>query len=253
MPTPFTHLAVAQRLLDDPSLALEHRELFRRELGAFLLGNVAADARNESGSPRAATHFYDYAQDMDEHMPWEVMLQHNPSLWEPHDEAHTAFVAGYVAHLSMDEIWSRQMVGPQFLVRDWATRSHRWVMLHVILIHMDERDERQLAPWQAESLAAAEPHGWTHFLSDASLSNWRDLVADQIRPGGHSQTLEIFGARANRTPEQLRALLDNPSEMDAALWQFIPQQVLASTEADMYSHALTQTAAYLAEARIPAR
>ena len=253
MPTPFTHLAAAQRLLDESTLALEHRELFRRELGAFLLGNVAADARNESGTPRAATHFYDYAQEITDETPWSVMLRQNPELWTPQDDAHAAFIAGYVAHLSMDEIWSRRMVGPHFVERDWAERNHRWVMLHVILIFMDERDQRSLADWQAEALAHAEPHLWTSFLTDTSLAHWRDMIADQLRPGGWSQTLDIFGARAKRTPEQLRTLLDNPSEMHESLWQHIQPELLAEIEGEMYDHAVTQTAAYLAQARIAAR
>lgn len=253
MPTPFTHLAAAQRLLDEPKLAPDYRELFRRELGAFLLGNVAADARNESGTPRVATHFYDYAQAITDEMPWSVMMRENPQLWVPQDDAHAAFVAGYVAHLSMDEIWSRRMVGPHFVERDWAERNHRWVMLHVILIYMDERDLMTLADWQGEVLAQAEPHLWTSFLTDASLSHWRDMIADQLRPGGQSQTLDIFGMRAKCTPEQLRAMLDNPLTMHKSLWQHIPPSLLGEIEADMYAHAVTQTAAYLAQARIAAR
>ena len=253
MPTPFTHLAAAQRLLDEPELAPDTRDLFRRELGAFLLGSVAADARNESGTPRAATHFYDYAQEITDETPWSVMLRENPELWTPKDDAHAAFIAGYVAHLSMDEIWSRRMVGPHFVEREWAERNHRWVMLHVILIYMDERDLAVLAPWQSEALASAAPHHWTTFLTDTSLMHWRNMIADQLRPEGHSQTLDIFGARAKRTPEQLRALLDNPSEMQSSLWQHIPPDLLTEIEAGMYSHAVTQTAAYLAQAGIAAR
>lgn len=253
MPTPFTHLATAQRLLIEPALAPETRELFRRETGAFLLGNVAADARNESGTPRAATHFYDYAQEITEEMPWSAMLRENPALWRPQDAAHAAFVAGYVAHLSMDEIWSRRMVGPHFVARDWAERSQRWVMLHVILIYMDERDLGALAGWQGRTLADAQPHLWTSFLTDESLAHWRDMIADQLNPGGQSQTLNIFGERAKRTPDQLRALLDNPAEMQASLWQHISPDLLKAVEAEMYAHAVTQTAAYLAQAQIAAR
>lgn len=253
MPTPFTHLAAAQRLLNDSALAPEHRDLFRRELSAFLLGSVAADARNESGSDRAATHFYDYAKEITDEMPWQAMLRQNPQLWTPQNEAHEAFVAGYIAHLSMDEIWSRRMVGPQFFARDWVSLEHRWVMLHVILIVMDERDERTLEDWQGEALKLAAPHHWTDFLTDSSLMNWRDLVASQLLPGGHSLTLDIFGPRARRTPEQLRHLLDDRQALEANLWQYVSQDFLTQTEADMYAHAVTQTADYLARAQLVAR
>lgn len=126
-------------------------------------------------------------------------------------------------------------------------------MLHVILIFMDERDQGLLAAWQGSELSRAQPRGWTPFLTDKSLENWRDLIAQQIQPDGHSQTLEIFGARANRSPAELRALLDDSRAMQESLWQHIPQELLASTEAAMYKHALIQTSTYLNEARILAR
>lgn len=253
MPTPFSHLAVAQRLLDDPLLSADHRALMRRELGAFLLGSVAADARIEAGAPRAATHFYEYSQHMTEEMPWEAMMRLNPSLWEPHDDAHAAFVAGYVGHLSMDEIWSRRMVGPHFVGREWAESEHRWVMLHVILIVMDERDVRLIATGLGEALSAAAPQAWAPFLPDSDLIRWRDLVAGQLLPGGRSLTLEIFGPRAGRTPEQLRQLLDDPDRMHESLWRHIPRDLLAETETAMYAHAVTQVAAYFNQATIRVR
>jgi hypothetical protein len=253
MPTPFTHLAAAQRFLDEPAIAEEHRELFRQHLGAFLLGNVAADARNESGTPRAATHFYDFAEKMTADMPWQTMLREHPDLWTPRDTAHEAFVAGYIAHLSMDEVWSRRMVGPYFVAGNWADRTQRWVMLHVILICMDERDEHALAPWHGQALASAAPSGWAAFLTDASLQGWRDMIAGQLLPGGRSQTLHIFGARAHRTPEQFRALLDDSAAMHDALWQHVSPDTLGQIEAEMYDHAVTQTLAYLAQARVAAR
>lgn len=253
MPTPFTHLAAAQRLLDEPALPAEHRDLFRRELGAFLLGSVAADARNESGTPRAATHFYDFAEQMTDAIPWLTMLGEHPDMWTPCDAAHEAFVAGYVAHLSMDEIWSRRMVGPYFVGGSWGDREHRWVMLHVILIHMDERDERSLEPWHGEAIATAAPREWTPFLTDTSLRNWRDMIAAQLLPGGQSQTLAIFGPRAHRTPGQLRALLDDDDAMRESLWRHVPPAVHAQIESEMYHHAVRQTASYLAQARVAAR
>lgn len=253
MPTPFSHLAVAQRLLEEPTLAANQRSLLHRELGAFLLGSVAADARIEAGAPRAATHFYEYSQSMADEMPWEAMMRLNPSLWMPHDDAHAAFVAGYVGHLAMDEIWSRQMVGPHFISRDWATQQHRWVMLHVILIVMDERDLQTIAAGRGEALISACPRAWTPFLPDPDLMRWRDLVAKQLLPGGRSLTLDIFGPRAGRTPADLRALLDDPGRMHDALWQYISRDLLTVTETAMYAHAVSQVVAYLSQATIRVR
>ncbi|MCU0476087.1 MAG: zinc dependent phospholipase C family protein [Anaerolineae bacterium] len=245
MPTPFSHLAVAQRLLRDPSLPEAQRVVLAQHRPAFLLGSIAADARVEAGAPRSATHFYHYVQEMDDKPPWRIMMDAHPSLWTPDDAAHEAFIAGYVAHLAMDEVWSRRMVAPYFVGGGWGDQRQRFVMLHVILIVLDERDERTLEPWQAGSLAEAAPYAWLPFLSDAALRDWRDLIHAQICPGGHSQTLEIFGSRAGKTPEQLRALLDSEDDLHAKLWQHVPRPYLSQVEREMYAHCVSQTRAYL--------
>lgn len=245
MPTPFSHLAIAQRLLADPALSEDIRALLIRQRPAFLLGSIAADARVEAGTPRSATHFYHYVQEMDETPPWRVMLETHPSLWSPEDEAHAAFLAGYVHHLAMDEMWSRRMVAPYFVGGQWGDKHQRFVMLHVILIVMDERDVVTLEPWQSEALGRAMPHNWLPFLPDTNLLNWRDLIHQQIRPGGRSQTLEIFGSRAGLTPPELRGLLDSPDKMYEGLWQHIPPDYWTMVEAEMYAHCLSQLTAYM--------
>ncbi len=245
MPTPFSHLAVAQRLLNDPAIPSDYRALLHRQRPAFLLGSVAADARVEAGTPRSATHFYHYTQETDDSIPWRVMLDAHPGLWTLADEAHAAFIAGYVAHLAMDEIWSRLMVAPRFFGAEWGDKRLRFIMLHVILIVLDERDEQALEAWQAEALSQAAPRDWLPFLPDSNIKNWRDLIHQQIAPGGRSQTLEIFGSRAGLTPAELRALLDSPELMLESLWQHIPLEVLAEVETAMYAHCVSQLTAYL--------
>lgn len=248
MPTPFTHLEIAQRLLCDEEIPQATRDLLMRERGAFLLGSIAADARVGSGAPRDRTHFYAYGQNIVEH-PWRVMIQKNPALMLPKTDAHRAFIAGYVAHLSVDESWSMNMVGPHFVERDWGDRAFRFYMLHIILIYMDERDLAHLEGWQAESLHAAHPQTWLDFMTDADLAHWRDLIYWQIAPSGQSQTLLIFGNRIGKTPDDLRAFLDSPDEMQSGLWTHIPRATLAEVEAKMYVHARTQMMKFFEESQ----
>lgn len=243
MPTPFSHLVVAQRLLRDDSIAPDHRALFAAESGAFLLGNIAADARVGSGAPREYTHFYGFAQEIHE-TPWRVMLREHPSMWTPRTPAQRAFAAGYVAHLAMDEVWSRQMVAPHFIARDWGGRSMRILMLHIILIYMDERDRALIEPWQADALAAAQPEHWVNFMTDDDLRTWQHLIQAQIAPGGVSRTLEIFGARIGYAPVALRSILDSPDRMQTDLWDNIPRAVLAQVEDAMLMHIRHSVAEY---------
>lgn len=246
MPTPFTHLEIAQRLLDDPELPERFRSFLRSQAPAWLLGNVAADARVGSGAPRETTHFYDYRTGIHQH-PWRVMVDENPELMCPKNPAHQSFIAGYIAHLSVDEIWSIEMVGPHFAQREWADQATRFYMLHIILIYMDERDLAKLESWQSQALCSAEPDHWLAFMPDDDLRAWQTLIYDQIKPGGESETLEIFGGRINRTPEELRSILDVPEEMQSRLWDHIPVALLNEIMDHAYQHARRQVLRYFLE------
>ncbi len=246
MPTPFTHLEIAQRLLDDPELPQRFRSLLKLESPAWLLGNIAADARVGSGAPRATTHFYDYREGIQQH-PWRVMVNQNPELMTPIDPAHLAFIAGYIAHLAVDEIWSIEMVGPHFALREWADQATRFYMLHIILIHMDERDLLKLQPWQAETLCIAQPQNWLAFLPDEDLHGWQELILEQIKPGGATQTLEIFGERIKHSADELRSFLDSHEKMQAGLWDHISQALLHTVEEHAYLHARRQVLRYFLE------
>ena len=248
MPTPFTHLRIAQELLRDERLPAPYRELLARQVAAFQLGSIVADARVASGLGREVTHFYAYGQPILER-PWRLMLRRHPSLLEARDEAHLAFLAGYVAHLALDEAWALKMVRPQFWQRDWngVERHDKFLALHLILTVMDERDEPKLAAWQAESLSRSQPANWLPFMSDEVLRGWRDLVARQIRPGGESETLAIFGRRLQRDPAEIRAVLDDPALMEFRLWRHVPRAKLESVERQAYAFSREQLADYLTE------
>jgi hypothetical protein len=244
MPTPFTHLAVAQRLLVDEQLPASVRRLIDAERPAFLLGNIAADARISGNINREATHFFSYDRPIDEH-PWRIMLAQHSSLRTPHSDAQRAFLVGYVAHLSMDELWSIEMVRPYFFGASWGDPKLRFLMLHIILIYMDERDYGLLADWQRGILLDAQPHEWTPFMDDATLRGWRDFIGGQIAPG-ISQTLFVFGERIRVPPEDLRAILDSPARMSGELWSNVAQSLLSEVEAHMYDHARAQMIHYCA-------
>jgi hypothetical protein len=247
MPTPFTHLEIAQRLLQD-DLPPDVCTLLNSECSAFLLGSIAADARVESGVSRETTHFYAYDQPIVEH-PWRVMMHTYPQLEDAHSPAQRAFLAGYIAHLSVDEYWTVNLVRPYFVKRDWGEfrPPFRFLMLHIILSYMDERDLVLLQSWQYETLCEAQPDEWLPFMNDATLMGWRNYIGDQIKPDGISQTLPLFGLRLGKPAEELRAILDSPEEMQRGLWTNVPQDDLARVEGEMYAFAREQMAIYLDE------
>jgi hypothetical protein len=139
------------------------------------------------------------------------------------------------------------MVLPHFLGREWGSRGFKHIVLHLVLIYMDERDLATLESWQADHLRQSKPDHWLPFISDQDLINWQNLIYDQIKPGGVSQTLEIFGQRISKTPPELRAMLDSPARMQEDLWDNIPREVLVDVEAAMYLHARQSLSEFLSK------
>ncbi len=243
MPTPFTHLEITQRLLKDDAIPTTIRDELDQTRPAFLLGNVAADARVGASMRREDTHFYSYGQPI-ERSPWRVMLAEYPMLETPHDADHRAFIAGYVAHLSVDEYWTKHMTHPRFAYDEWGDRMERFYMLHILLITMDARDYQRIEAWQPPALSQAKPNHWLPFLPDDGLCGWRDLIHDQIKPSGESQTLEIFGGRISKTPAEMQAIVDDRDEIQARLWDHVPQADVAEIETGMYRYARQQLITY---------
>lgn len=246
MPTPFTHLETAQRLLEDPALPDDVRQTLNSERPAFLLGSIAADARNSAGIRREQTHFYIY--DLPSKTPaWREMLRRHPSMHPPHSTPQRVFIAGYAAHLAVDEVWSEDMMRRQIADREWAPWHRRFTMMHILLAYMDERDAARLHNWQPDTLLAATPTHWTSFLPDNVLSDWRDFVGGQLQPGGVSQTLNVFSDRIGLLPEDIREILDSPETMQRDLWQHITPAMLEEIEGKMYAFAREQLLRYWSE------
>lgn len=248
MPTPFTHLEIAQRLLQDAHISDDLRALLMEHRPAFLLGNVAADARIAPDVGRENTHFYRYNDEITQH-PWRIMLEQHRSLKQSHSPAQRVFLAGYVAHLAADEYWMLHMVRPHFVRKDWpdAPKYARYVGLHLILIHMDRRDAARLADWQAGSLLSAQPNHWLPFMPDDILCGWRDMIGEQIAPGGESKTLDIFGQRIMMKPADILAIVESESEMQTRLWDYVSPADLKAIEDPMYVFCREQMTHYLAK------
>jgi hypothetical protein len=244
MPTPFTHLLTAAQFLADERIPADARAALDAERGAFLLGNIAADARVSSNLNRENTHFYIFTDPIIE-SPWRVMLGKYPALAHPATAAQRAFLAGYVAHLVMDEIWLLDVVRPYFVEREWGERRQRFLMLNVLLMLIDARDYALLPAWERSALLAAQPDGWVPFVTDDDLRGWRDLVGRQLPPEGSSETLAIIGERLERAPDDLRAMLDDPAYLEREVWANVPRDAVAQAEARMVEQARTQMLEYL--------
>ncbi len=238
------HMAFAQRVINDSVLAL-HRELILNHWGAFLLGNIAPDARVSSGIRRADTHFFEYGPEINP-SALSAMLETFPALQRSTvtQDDQVAFVAGYAAHLAMDEVWCTDILYPYF-TKLWDGNFSSFTMLHICLGWLDARDRAVLPESQYPALANAMPNGWLPFIPDVSLVEWRDIVASQIAPGARSKTLEILGQRVKMNEAEMQEFIDSEKAMNDYLWHNIPHDVIVANDQRMYEKARTNILNYL--------
>ena len=234
MPTPFTHLATVPELFAHPALPPAVAAALTAELPAFLLGNIAPDVQTVSGQTREATHFFPVPLDPGPPAVRRLLAAH-PALARPAalPAAQAAFLAGYWAHLVFDELWIARVFTPYFGPdAAWGADFRERLYLHNILrAAWDAADLARLTPLAGPTLAAAEPHGWLPFVEDQHLAAWRDWVADQLRPGAASRTVEVFTQRMSVDPAAFAALLADPAALDRRLYAFVPPAVLAAYRA----------------------
>ncbi|NDJ84640.1 MAG: hypothetical protein GYB66_02030 [Chloroflexi bacterium] len=247
MPTPFTHLAKAQRLIDDSRVSSEHKRFLRQFWGAFLLGNIAPDAHHEVETlKREDTHFFHYRPRVFP-PPEQAILDQHPEITASvlGNSAQAAFVAGYLAHLAVDAAWCEEVLFPGFLLEDWADNATRHFLFVTLLAFMDGRDYEILPPEHAVALADVSPQYWLPFLPDTALVRWRDTIVAQIRPGGTRQSLQIMGRTVSSGYHGLAAILDSTTRLDAELWSRYPPTQLAGAEETAYQRMCASVRVYL--------
>jgi hypothetical protein len=247
MPTPFMHMALAERLIHDPDLPDDVCNILKAAWGAFLLGSIAPDARVSSGIDRAGTHFFEYAPVISPR-PIAAMLTQFPQIARSAiiDAAQVAFVAGYIAHLTMDEVWCTELLFPTFINGlQWPNRETSFLVLHILLSYMDQRDLGLLPPTHYPAMASTAPRNWLPFMTDEGITVWRDTVASQLAPEGGSRTNEILGQRIHWTPEQMKEAINDPHKMAELVWHFVPEDRLAEVEQAMYSATRDAVIAYV--------
>ncbi len=239
------HMALAERLIRDSALPEPTHAALQTAWGAFLLGSIAPDARVSSGLDRAHTHFFEYHPTVDPPAVTEMLRRH-PELRRPAltDAARIAFVAGYVAHLAMDEVWCTDILFPCFF-SSWGTPRQRLVALHVLLAYLDNRDLKTLPATDYDQLRDATPQGWLPFIGDSDLAVWRDVVARQLGPAGSNQTFDILGKRIDLTAGELAAYVGDEHRMHETLWANVRPQQVARVEAAMYGAVLQTVIGYM--------
>jgi len=239
MPTPFTHLQMAENIAaqlagengrsSENGRSLENGrllDLLRREWPAFYLGSVAPDVQTVSGVSREATHFYGIPPAPD-NLAYPRMLAQYPQLADVTQlsAAQAVFVAGYSAHLLLDLIWFREILLPIFVHSpELGERPQRWLLHHILLTYLDGLAYESLPETAVTTLAAAHPHHWLPFVTDQHLQVWRDMLTVQLEPDAPLETVAVYAKRLQMTPEKFAAQLADKQWMAAHFFALVPVQ-----------------------------
>ena len=234
MPPLCLHTVIAKEVAD----RLRHRAL-DEERGSLCLGSTAPDIRVITRWERGRTHFFDLSN-FDEQSGVEGLFSAHPRLREPGGlgAGTVAFVAGYVTHLVMDELWINTIYRPFFGVRSPLGGNLRAnIMDRAIQFSLDrqKRIDRELMAHVLGEVARADLALEIDFIDGETLHRWRDVILDVV---DHPPDWQRFRDIADRhlreagieTPEQfeefLRSLPDLVDETlryltEKRLWEFM--------------------------------
>ncbi len=194
MPHLAFHMSVAREMAN-----LMSNAVLDANRGAFYLGSTGPDMRILSRADRMSSHYFDL--DCLEHQSsTESFFRAHGDLREPSNlnGSTAAFVAGYLTHLVIDEVWItdiyRPFFGPESALGDDARAN---VLDRVLQYEMDlqRRRDRPAMEEIREQLVATNPSVRVDFVEGEMLARWREVVVDMMsRPSDWAR----FGKTASR-------------------------------------------------------
>jgi len=179
MPPLGLHTVIAKQVGD----RLRHR-LLDDERGNLYLGSTAPDIRVITRWQRERTHFFDL-RCFDEQDGVAGLFDAYPHLRRPAalNPATAAFVAGYVTHLVMDELWINTIYRPFFGVRSPLGGDLRAnIMDRAIQFSLDreKRIDRELMAHVLDAVARCDLSLEIDFIDGDTLDRWRDVILEVV-------------------------------------------------------------------------
>jgi len=236
---------LAEEMLRRDDLSPIVAEFLTEHRGAFLLGNTAPDVRSVSGQDREDSHFYTVPRSSDRRASERLLAAH-PSL--AHTDAlsrpQTAFVAGYLAHLELDELWLDE-VFQVFVQGSWAPLRQRLFLHNVLRTWLDYQAQGRLGCHVAQTLQPVRPQGWLAFVRDADLREWRDWLVRQLAPGERMETAEVFAERMGIPASEIDVLARSPDLMEERVFCHFSASALASFQTAGYEQSVSLVETYV--------
>ena len=251
MPNAQTHRASVCALLDRPAIQQKYAWLAADDQarGAFLLGAISPDVRAVSGQPREVTHFFTIPP-TGERPAHLVMLDRYPDLHSAPgaNPLQTAFVAGYITHLVMDETWLDMIVMPYLFIegKRWGLQHPNWRLYSLLMTWLEYRAAENVTAETWDLLSSAEPEGWLPFVTDRHLRQWRNHVVRQVQKGGARLISALFASTNGITPRALEQIVLSPGRMAQEAFEHVAREQLVAFEQTATEHSEAAVIAYLA-------
>jgi hypothetical protein len=168
--------------------------------GAYYLGATTPDIRVITRWDRERTHFF-ALDDFGEQSGVHRLFEHEPYLRNASalDTPTTAFMAGYISHLVMDEDYITQIYRPMFGVRSDLRDDALSDVMDKMLQWDVERAESERAACEDDirrALAESAVEVNVEFIGRDTLLQWRDVSLDVIsQPPSVERLVRFLGRR----------------------------------------------------------
>jgi hypothetical protein len=153
--------------------------------GSLYLGSTTPDVRVLTRWARERTHFFDI-HNFEDQSCVDAFFESNPLLADAGslEAATSAFVAGYLSHLVVDEMWIGSIYRPHFGERSPLSGTLRAnVMDRALQFSMDAeaRGDEELMAHVLEAVARCDLNLGVDFIDGDTLARWHQVVTDFVQ------------------------------------------------------------------------
>ena len=246
MPPIFLHMAMARDIRDQVA-----EPLLGERAGAYFFGATTPDIRVLTRRDRRETHFFDL--DVFDHQDSvAAMFAAYPKLarCDELDRETAAFVAGYITHLTLDEVWITDVYRPCFGARSPLAGDPQGDVMDRLLQYELDRRRREDDAFRAEAREALEACSLAidvDFLDSETLTRWLQVAVEQTQHPPNWERFWYQGGRHLRHagisgPDDLRQLMERIPELLEATLDHV-----STARVDAYLEGATDRARAVAE------
>jgi hypothetical protein len=153
--------------------------------GNLYLGSTTPDVRVLTRWDRSRTHFFDI-HNFEDQSCVSAFFESNPALADAAalEARAAAFVAGYVSHLVVDEMWIGAVYRPYFGERSPLSGSFRANIMDRAIqfsLDADTRNDRERMLHVLQAVAECDLDLPIDFIDRETLAQWQRVVTDFVR------------------------------------------------------------------------